>query len=246
MGYDFSRAKESLSSIAVVKQDIFEHSYIAFETLRSAAIHSSDILVSEMAVVDKRVQISYKDVNKQEFWLQFGGDLLIFSLHSNIFSFDRSHSLFNTNYIAEDHSRAYFCMIEVFNFLNDSVKYNRMQDIGELVCRIFINKDNKFFIEGMGAIGSLFTDLVNQIFEGDMVNMVIENCITTSVNYDLWAPSFNDVRYIPLFAMIEKNGNSPRTTSKRLGFDLGKIAASPQMKTIDSSKTESADRLIHT
>jgi hypothetical protein len=36
--------------------------------------------------------------------------------------------------------------------------------------------------------------------------------------------------------MIEKNGNSPRTTSKRLGFDLGKIAASPQMKTIDSSK----------
>lgn len=84
MGYDFSRAKESLSSIAVVKQDIFDHSYIAFETLRSAAIHSSDILASEMAAVDKRVQVAYKDVNKQEFWLQFGGDLLIFSLHSNV------------------------------------------------------------------------------------------------------------------------------------------------------------------
>jgi len=237
MGYDFSRAKESLSSIAVVKQDIFEHSYLAFNALRTAAVGSSNILAREMAAIDKRVQVEFKDVNKQEFWLQFGGDLLIFSLHSNVFSFNKSHSLFVTNYIAEDHSRAYFCMIEVFNFLNDSVKYSRMQDIGEMICRIFINKDNKFFIEGTGAIGSLFTDLPNQNFENDMVNRVVENCIATSVDYDLWAPPFNDVRYIPLYAMMEKNGNSPRTTSKRLGFELGKIAASPQMKMEDIYKT---------
>jgi hypothetical protein len=70
---------------------------------------------------------------------------------------------------------------------------------------------------------------------------VIENCITTSINYDLWAPAFNDARYIPLYAMIEKNGNSPRTTSKRLGFDLGKIAASPQSKAIDSPKKSESD-----
>lgn len=238
MTYDFSRAKQSLSSIAVVKQDIFEHSYVAFDLLRSCASVSSAVLSADIASIDKRVQVEFQDVNRNEFWLRFGGDLLIFSLHSNVFSFDRSHSLFNTNYIAEDHSRAYFCMIEVFNFLNDSVKYNRVQDLGELVCRIFINRENKFFIEGMGAIGSLFTDLSNQIFEEPIVNMVVENCITTSINYDLWAPPFNDVRFIPLFAMMEKNGDSPRRTSKRLGFETSGIRASPQMSKSDEIKTE--------
>lgn len=235
MAYDFSRAKQSLSSIAVVKQDIFEHSILAFDLLRACAINSSDVLSADIANIDQRVKVEFKDINRNEFWLRFGGDLLIFSLHSNVFSFDRSHSLFNTNYIAEDHSRSYFCMIEVFNFLNDSVKYNRMQDVGEMVCRIFINKDNKFFIEGMGAIGSLFTDLPNQVFEETMIEMVLENCITTSINYDLWAPPFNDVRFIPLYAMLEKNGDSPRKTSKRLGFETAHIISSPQMKVNDES-----------
>lgn len=235
MSYDFSRAKQSLSSIAVVKQDIFEHSYKAFDLLRECSSESAHVLEEDVSKVDKRVLVEFQDVNRNEFWLRFGGDLLIFSLHSNVFSFDRSHSLFNTNYIAEDHSRAYFCMIEVFNFLNDSVKYNRMRDIGELVCRIFVNRENKFFIEGMGAIGSLFTDLPNQIFEKNMVNQVVENCIVTSINYDLWAPPFNEVRFIPLYEMVEKNGDSPRRTSKRLGFETGGIAASPQMKVNNES-----------
>jgi hypothetical protein len=235
MAYDFSRAKQSLSSIAVVKQDIFEHSKIAFDLLRACAINSSDLLSDDISKIDKRVQVEFKDINQNEFWLRFGGDLLIFSLHSNVFSFERSHSLFNTNYIAEDHSRAYFCMIEVFNFLNDSVKYSRMQDVGEMVCRIFINKENKFFIEGMGAIGSLFTDLPNQVFAEPMIDMVVENCITTSINYDLWAPPFNDVRFIPLYAMLEKNGDSPRKTAKRLGFQAAHVIASPQMKINDES-----------
>lgn len=235
MTHDFSRAKHSLSSIAVVKQDIFEHSYQAFDLLRSCAMNSASVLGHDIENIDKRVQVEFRDITKNEFWLRFGGDLLMFSLHSNVFSFDRSHSLFNTNYIAEDNTRSYFCMIEVFNFLNDSVKLNRMQDIGELICRVFVNRENKFFIEGMGAIGSLFTDLPNQIFDETMVYQVVENCIVTSINYDLWAPPFNDVRFIPLNAMLAKNGDSPRRTSKRLGFQTAGIVSSPQMTTSDES-----------
>lgn len=237
MAYDFSRAKQSLSSIAVVKQDIFEHSYVAFDLLRRCSTEAAEVLAAEIGPIDKRVQVEFKDVNRNEFWLRFGGDLLMFSLHSNVFSFDKSHSLFNTNYLAEDHMRAYFCMIEVFNFLNDSIKFNRMQDAGELVCRIFINRENKFFIEGMGAIGAMFTDLPNQEFEETLVNLVIENCITTSINYDLWAPPFNDVRFIPLFAMLEKNGDSPRRTSKRLGFETSGLVNSPQSNILDAENT---------
>jgi hypothetical protein len=220
MAYDFSRAKQSLSTIAVVKQDVYEHSYIMFEQMKRSTQGASDLLCEELTKVDNRVAIEFKDVNRNEFWLQAGGDLLIFSLHTNVFSFDRSHSLFNSNYVQEDHTRAYFCMIEVFNFLNDSVKYNRYRDIGELVARIFINRDNHFFVEGVGVMGSLYTDLPSQKFELDMIEQIIESCITSSVNYDLWAPPFNDVRFLPLQAIFDKNGNSPRTTSKRLGFEI--------------------------
>lgn len=221
MAYDFTRAKESLSTIAVVKQDVFEHSYIIFEQLKHSSIIATNSLSEELKKVDKRIIVEFKDVNRNEFWLQAGGDLLIFSLHTNVFSFDRSHSLFNSSYVQEDNSRAYFCMIEVFNFLNDSVKYNRLRDIGEMVARIFINRDNNFFIEGIGAIGSLYSDLPNQKFDAPMIEQIIETCITSSINYDLWAPPYNDVRFLPLQAIIDKNGNSPRTTSKRLGFDIG-------------------------
>lgn len=221
MAYDFTRAKESLSTIAVVKQDVFEHSYIIFEQLKYSSIIATNSLSEELKKVDKRIIVEFKDVNRNEFWLQAGGDLLIFSLHTNVFSFDRSHSLFNSSYVQEDNSRAYFCMIEVFNFLNDSVKYNRLRDIGEMVARIFINRDNNFFIEGIGAIGSLYSDLPNQKFDAPMIEQIIETCITSSINYDLWAPPYNDVRFLPLQAIIDKNGNSPRTTSKRLGFDIG-------------------------
>jgi hypothetical protein len=220
MSYDYSRAKESLSTIAVVKQDVYEHSYTIFDKLRTASQEAESILAGELSKIDARISIEFKDVNRNEFWLQAGGDLLIFSLHTNVFSFDRLHSLYNTNYVQEDHSRAYFCMIEVFNFLSDSVKYDRYRDIGEMVARIFVNRENHFFIEGIGAVGSLYSDLPTQTLDATMIDQVIETCITSSVNYDLWAPAFNDVRFIPLQAIFEKNGNSPRTTSKRLGFEI--------------------------
>lgn len=221
MPYDFSRAQESLRTIAVVKQDVFEHSYSIFEQIKLSAQLAEQELIKAIEPLDKRVIIEYKDVNRNEFWFQAGGDLLIFSLHTNVFSFDHSHSLFTSNYISEDHSRAYFCMIEVFNFLSDSVKYNRYRDIGEMVARIFINRENHFFVEGMGALGSLYSDLPSQVLNESMIEQVIESCITSSLNYDLWAPSFSDMRFLPLQAIFDKNGNSPRTTSKRLGFELG-------------------------
>ena len=221
MPYDYRRALESLSSIAVVKQNVFEHSYHIFEEFKALSQDAAKDLEAQITAIDKRVHVQYSDINKNEFWLQFGGDLLIFSLHTNVFSFDRTHSLFSSNYIAENHSRAYFSMIEVFNFLNDSVKYDRVRDVGEMIGRIFINAENHFFIEGVGPIGSLFTDLSRQIFDSDMMSQVLDSCITSSINYDLWAPPFNEVRFIPVHAVLEKNGNSPRSTSKRLGFDIG-------------------------
>lgn len=222
----FDRAKEVLSTIGVVKQDVYHHSYAVFEALKLQAMRASEVLEDAMSKVDTRVKVSYKDVSKNEFWLQFGGDLLIFSLHTNVFAFDKSHSLYNSLYVQFDPHRSYFSMIEVFNFLSDSVTYSRYRDVGELVARIFVNAENHFFMEGLGPLGSLYTDLTNQVFDENYMQQVLEGCIVSSVQYDLWVPPFNDVRFIPLAAIVEQNGNSPRTISKRVGYDIGVRAES--------------------
>jgi hypothetical protein len=111
-------------------------------------------------------------------------------------------------------------MIEVFNFLNDSVKFNRYRDVGELVGRVFINSENHFFVEGMGAVGSLYSDLTTQIFDSRMMNQILETFIVSSIQFDLWAPPFQNVRFMPLANIIEQNGNSPRSTSKRMGYQV--------------------------
>lgn len=214
------RAKQALQTISVTKQEVFGRSALVFNQLKTIAQAVSTELEEYIQSKDSRIHVELKDVNQNEFWLQFGGDLLIFSLHTNIFSFDRSHSLYNSQYILDNPSRAYFSMIEVFNFLNDSVKYNRMRDVGELVARIFVNGDNHFFVEGMGAIGSLYTDLSSQQFVDESISQVLENIIVGSIQYDLWAPPFQDVRFIPLVQVIDQNGNSPRSTAKRLGFSV--------------------------
>ncbi|MBU1717600.1 MAG: hypothetical protein KKA07_00865, partial [Bacteroidetes bacterium] len=90
----------------------------------------------------------YRDVGQFQFELLFGSDILVFILHTNVFEFDRSHEVRRTSYIVEENSRSYCGVIKIYNFLSDSFKYDRLNDIGYLVARIFINKENHYYIEG--------------------------------------------------------------------------------------------------
>jgi hypothetical protein len=42
----------------------------------------------------------------------------------------------------------YFGVVNVYNFLSDSFRYNRERDLGYLVARIFLNKEGHFFVQG--------------------------------------------------------------------------------------------------
>ena len=52
-------------------------------------------------------------------------------------------------------------MINIYNFLADSFKYNRLNDVGYLVGRVFLNKDLHYFVEGKRQLGFLYNDFVN-------------------------------------------------------------------------------------
>ena len=93
---------------------------------------------------DSEVCVLFENKHTQSFYLQFGSDILLFMLHSNVFAFNRDHEVMKTAYIKEDKNRAYCGQISIYNFLTDSLFYQRYNDLGYLIGRVFVNNDNHY------------------------------------------------------------------------------------------------------
>ena len=79
------------------------------------------------------IPLVYENKGEFEMQLQFAGDVLVFTMHTNIFEFSRYHEVMSTSYIREDKERSYCGIINVYNFLSSSYKYNRLNDLGYLI-----------------------------------------------------------------------------------------------------------------
>ena len=146
---------ETLKTKACLKQNVFKKTIDIFHTFKTEAETLTLSLKEEMNTIDKDVNIEFIDKSEFEFHVKFGGDVLVFFMHTNIFDFEKSHNIWNTSYLKEDELRAYCGMINVYNFLTDSFKYNRLNDVGYLVARLFLNKDLHYFVEGKRQLGFL-------------------------------------------------------------------------------------------
>ena len=169
-------------------------------------------------VQDKDVEVSYEESGDFDAKLKFSGDTLLLHMHSNIFDFDSSHQIHKTSYVKEDKMRSFCGVINIYNFLSDSLKYNRLNDAGFLIARIFINKDNHFFVEGDKQLGFLFNDFVNQQIDKVKICKIIDTAMIYALNFDLQTPNFNDVKVVSLHQILDINNNHKIKTSKRLGF----------------------------
>lgn len=159
-----------------------------------------------------------KDMGEFEVQLQFAGDVLIFNMHTNVFEFSRYHEVMSTNYIREDKSRSYCGIINIYNFLADSYKYDRVNDVGYLVGRIFINKDKCYFIEGKREVGMLYNNFGQEVLDESTARKIVESAIMYTINFDLLTPPFDAVKEISLSEMRSIADSYTLKTGKRLGF----------------------------
>jgi hypothetical protein len=139
-------------------------------------------------------------------------------MHSNVFDFANSHEIHKTSYVKEDKMRSFCGVIHIYNFLNDSFKYNRINDVGNLVARIFINKDKHFFVEGEKQLGFLFNDFVNQKINIQTMEQIIDASILFSLKFDLITPNFQDINLVDVHHLLDMNNSHKLRTSKSLGF----------------------------
>ena len=112
---------ETLKTKACLKQDVFKKTKDIFQNFKSEAQQLVDELSTEMNLVDKDVTVEFINKDDYEFHIKFGGDILVFFMHTNVFDFAKSHPIWKTSYLKDDELRAYCGMINVYNFLADSL-----------------------------------------------------------------------------------------------------------------------------
>lgn len=166
----------------------------------------------------KTVTIKYQSNGEFEGEIRFAGDVLYFMMHSNIFNFDDKHEMYKTKYIKDDEMRSYCGVIQVFNFLSDSIKYNRVNDVGYLIARIFINKDKHFFVEGKRQLGFLYNNFDENRITKKNMRKIIESAVLYTLDFDLLTPPYDDVSQVTLEEKITETGSSNVKTGKRVGF----------------------------
>ena len=168
--------------------------------------------------MDSNIEILFIDKGDYEARIKFAGDVLVIYMHTNVFEFERSHSMYSTSYIKEDEQRSFCGMINFYNFLADSFKYDRLNDSGYLIARIFVNKDNHFFVEGKRQLGFLFNDFSNSKVSASSLRSIIETAILYAMEFDLYTPPYNEVKEISIGSMIHESSILKVKTSKRMGY----------------------------
>jgi hypothetical protein len=209
---------ETLQSKSVLKQDVYDKTLSTFELFKKCFKGISEDLSQQVTKKDQRVKIEYNEKGQFEAILKVAGDVLIFNMHTNIFDFDKSHGIWKSSYLQQDSGRSYCGMITVFNFLSDSLKYNRVNDVGYLVARIFVNKEGHFFVEGKKKLGFLFNDFAHSELDEAKISAIIESIIIYCLEFDLLAPPYDAVRQATVGEMLELSSTMFSKTGKRVGF----------------------------
>ncbi|MBN1650646.1 MAG: hypothetical protein JW857_04925, partial [Bacteroidales bacterium] len=146
------------------------------------------------------------------------GDILVFLMHTNVFEIPRQYDLMRTKYIKQDKSRTYCGIINIYNFLADSFKYQRENDLGYLIGRIFINHEKHFLIEGKKEIGMVYNNFEESVFNVDAAHEIVTSAIEYTVNFDLLIPPFEAVKMVSVFDIQKHTQSLSMRTAKRLGY----------------------------
>lgn len=210
--------KESLLGKASLKQDVYARTSHHFTVLRKQLQSLSQYFIEEVSKKDPRIKISYQEKGEFESLVYFASDALLFVQHSNVFQFDSDNPLWKTQYLKEDHDRAYCGIINVYNFLADSFRYNRSNDVGYLIARIFINKDDHFMVQGKRQLGFLYNDFINSKLDDEKLLAIAQSVLLYAIDFDLYTPPYDHVKEVTLGDLQALSDAMQVKTGKRLGF----------------------------
>ena len=210
----------TLKDKSSLKQTVYDNTLKVFTDVKEVLQEITGEFNGLLNGTDERVKLEYREVGIFAAELKIAGDLMIFSMHSNVFEFDRGHGIWKTSYVKADKMASYCGIINIYNFLSDSFKYNRMEDLGYLVGRIFINKNFHYFTEGKRQLGFFYNNFGNEVINRETLKEIINVSISYVLDFDLLVPPYDTVKIATVEQMSHKLQRSIMRTGKRLGFQF--------------------------
>ena len=210
---------ESIVLKSNVKQLVYSNTLSSFNLLKEVLKELVDEYQSALKdKVAEDVLPVLREKGPFEAEFKLASDMLVFSMHSNVFVFNREHPIWNVDYVKKDPLHSYCGIIYIYNFLADSFKYSRLQDVGYLIARIFINRENHFFVEGKRQSGELVKDFGNDLLTKDTLRQILKTAIQYAVDFDLLVPPYDQVKIASVEQMKEEISHAKIKTGKRVGF----------------------------
>ncbi|HEX8039633.1 MAG TPA: hypothetical protein VF490_10800 [Chryseosolibacter sp.] len=189
--------KHLLESKSTAKQTAYKHICKAFSILQAEAISIVAELKRRAKPNDKDVTVEFNLISDLEFDVKLAGDMLIFVMNTNIVTLEETHHVMSDEYIRQNDVNRYFGQVMVYNFMAESLKYNRNNDPGYLLARLMVNHENRFFIEGEKDLEPYNKISENPLTEEDL-KKVVKIVLKMAIENDLVAPAFTEVKSITL------------------------------------------------
>ena len=212
---------ETIVSKSTLKQKVFDNTFATFNDLKETLLEMASEMDDQLdGLLDRRVRLEYRDRGKFEAQIQVANDLLIFQMHTDVFEFEPNHVIWQNPYVQTDRDNSYCGVINIYNFLSDSFKFNRNADEGYLIGRIFINREKCYFVEGKQQTSMRPMQFGKAEIDSEALVRILESAIYYALHFDLLLPSYDDNKRVTVDQFNTKLDNSKLVTGKRLGYDF--------------------------
>lgn len=206
------------------KQQVFDTTFSAMNLLKESLLEMASELDDALeGKLDRRVRLEYRDRGKFECQLQIAGDVLIFQMQTDVYlpSGINRIELSRTPYILEDLTRGYCGVINIYNFLSDSFKFNRKDDEGYLIGRMYINAEGHYFVEGYGHnYQASALNFGEQELSATSIVPILEETILVALEFDAEVPPYDEHLRVTVDQFNTKIDNSKFVYGKLVGHDF--------------------------
>jgi hypothetical protein len=202
---------------ASMKQSLYIQTLGYFNRMQEITRKLSSQLTESFKSSNPPIPVKFEVEGELEFRLRFSGDLLVFQMHSNIMALPEDHPVMRHPHLIEFPENAYFGQILIYNFMADSFRYLRMQDMGHLVARIWIHKDALYWVEGVRPLNFLQPGLSETPLNDESLEQIVLQCVYVSSQTDFMASPFYLIQQLTVEEKISRNENR---AGDKLGFQM--------------------------
>lgn len=206
---------------SVLKQDVFHNTIRLFSELKTVLNEAVGDIRANFGPTDKRVDFYFKDKGDFQCEIKIAGDVLIYSMNTNVYQFDKSHSIWRSGYVKDNEKNSYVGIINVYNFLADSFRYQRTADIGYLIARICVNHENHFLVQGKRQLGYLYNDFISAVLDKNQLEAIVNSTILYTLDFDMYTPPYETLQEITVEDIQTLSQHSGLGVGKRMGFRFG-------------------------